>query len=204
MSRARWRSTATRSCCGCGTSTSGRRRASAAPRRATSGSPPGASEPASSRRRSPGRHRPLRRVDLGRLDHIMHVVGREGRDGIPHMIHLLLLFMFLEVAQLLAPRRRLGHGGILFHALLRRAPLRGRPHQEILLVRGFFEPVPDFIIFAERHDVRFGYRRDLGPVLAAVADRHFRGTFLGEEPGAARGHPRDQQLQLLQIRVEDG
>ena len=40
--------------------------------------------------------------------------------------------------------------------------------------------------------------------LLTVADRHFRGTFLGEEPGAARAHARDEQLQLLQIRVEDG
>ena len=60
------------------------------------------------------------------------------------------------------------------------------------------------MIFTQRHDVRFGYRSDLGPVLAAVADRHFRGTFLGEEPGAAGAHARDEQLQLLQIRVEDG
>ena len=35
---------------------------------------------------------------FGRLHHVMHVVRAERGDGIPHMIHFFLFFMFLEVS----------------------------------------------------------------------------------------------------------
>ena len=78
---------------------------------------------------------------------VVHVVRAERCDGIPHMIHLFGFLVFLKMSKLLPPGRRLGRNNLFVDALLGRAPLRGGPHQEILLVRRLLEPVPDFSIF---------------------------------------------------------